>query len=60
MSSLVERICSGCGARAPGFFPAGWLIETVRKPIGPGFTMMVVGERPLCLDCQHPELKEAD
>ncbi len=50
------RICAGCGATAPGLFPAGWIIEQIREPVGPRGLMMVVGERPLCLDCQHPEL----
>ena len=57
-SDGVSRICVGCGASAPGMVPVGWIIEPVKTPIGPGFMPMVVGERPLCLDCQHPELQE--
>ena len=53
---LVYRSCVGCGATAPGLFPVGWIIEQIREPVGPRRLMMVVGERPLCLDCQHPEL----
>ena len=57
-NSGVARICAGCGARAPGMFPVGWIVEQDREPIGPKGLMMIVGERPYCLDCQHPELKQ--
>lgn len=56
----TRRLCSLCGAREPGMYPTGWLIEQHREPIGPGGLMMVVRETPVCLDCQHPELREDD
>lgn len=56
-ASACERICSGCGATAPGMRPVGWTFEPVYEPdykLG----RVLVGERPVCLDCQHPELRE--
>jgi hypothetical protein len=37
--------------------PVGWTFEPVYEPdykLG----RVLVGERPVCLDCQHPELRE--
>ena len=56
---LVYRICAGCGAIAPGLFPAGWAIEQIREPVGPLGVTMVVGERPLCPDCQQAGTRDA-
>ena len=55
--SGVLRICVECGATAPGIFPAGWHIEPVYAIDHRGIRY-VAGERPHCLDCLHPELKQ--
>jgi hypothetical protein len=48
----MNRVCSVCGAVAIGLFPAGWLIEPIKRYVIGENQSMVVGERAVCPSCQ--------